>query len=113
VRALCERVGEGLLSRTELLAGLSVGDSEATLGRASGLRVVRCRGPISLFEHRSLRPDDVHLRVKGSSLGVGDGSCRVVGLHPILHEGVQVVLLAQVLEEVLLAPSLEHAVGDR
>ena len=52
------------------------------------------------------------LGVQRSPAGVGDLAGRVVGLGGVVDEGIEGVLLAQVLEEILLSPALEHAVGD-
>lgn len=67
---------------------------------------------VELLQLRNLRAGAADLLIQGPSLRVGDAAGGVVGLHLIVNEGVKQVLLTQVLEEVLLAPALEHAVGD-
>jgi arylsulfatase A-like enzyme len=41
---------------------------------------------------------------------IGNGSFRIVGFDFIVHEGVDQELLPHVLKEVLLPPSIEHAI---
>jgi hypothetical protein len=49
---------------------------------------------------------------KARRSGLGDGARRVLRLDLVVDERVEQELFAHVLEEVLLSPALEHAVGD-
>src|SRR6202171_5079687 len=49
---------------------------------------------------------------RGGALGIGDGAGRVLRLDLVIDERIEQELFSHVLEEVLLSPALEHAVGD-
>src|SRR5438876_12223757 len=53
-----------------------------------------------------------HLLVRFPPGRIGYRPLRVIGLDLVIRQGVDQVLLTDVLEEVLLTPTLEHAIGD-
>ena len=50
--------------------------------------------------------------IQRAALGVGDGAGWVLRLDLVIDERIEQELFSHVLEEVLLSPALEHAVGD-
>src|SRR5216684_3612860 len=73
---------------------------------------VRClRSVVSLTSARSLT-SRADLVVQSLALGIGDGAGRIFGLDLVVDECVKQELFSHVLEEVLLPPTLEHAIGD-
>jgi hypothetical protein len=76
--------------------------------------VRRCR---RRQHHIAFEPDEIgaggtDLLIQRAALGIGDGAGRILGLDPVIDERIEQELFAHVFEEVLLAPALEHAVGD-
>src|SRR3990172_5073412 len=107
-----EELDEPVACGTKLLANLAVSDLEAAHGGAAPLGVVHRRRTIGLLQLGDLGVGIPDLLVQDASLGVGHGASRVVRLDLVVGERVEQEFLAQVLEEVLLPPALEHAVGD-
>src|ERR1700683_1374534 len=61
---------------------------------------------------RSARAARTSFLIQSTALGIGDGAGRVLRLDPVIDECIKQELFPHVLEEVLLSPALEHAVGD-
>src|SRR5713226_2911471 len=59
----------------------------------------------------TLKPRMV-LLIQSAALRIGDGAGRVLRLDLVIDECIEQELFSHVLEEVLLSPALEHAVGD-
>ncbi len=59
-----------------------------------------------------MNPSSVDLFLDGFPNWVGDRTVGVVGFDLIVHERIDQIFLPQVLEEILLAPTLEHAVSN-
>src|SRR6267378_3022405 len=59
-----------------------------------------------------MNPSSVDLFLDGFPNRVGDRTVGVVGFDLIVHQRIDQILLPQVLEEILLAPTLEHAMRN-
>ena len=95
------------------VAELAVGDLEAADGGPLPLGVVDHGAAVLGVQPReSLGAGLAELVGEGLAPGIGYVALRVIGLDGVVDEGVEGVLLAEVLEEVLLSPALEHAEGD-
>jgi hypothetical protein len=85
---------------------------EATHGRPPLFGIV-CRGStVFAFELAEIDTRRSDLLIQAAALGIGDRAGRVFRLDLVIDECVEQELFAHVLEEVLLTPTLEHAVGD-
>ncbi len=110
--ALLPECRDSLGGLAEGVADLAMGDLEASRRRAFGFRVVERRAAVLLGELRLLGACGLELGVEVATSRIRDGSGRIVGLDGVLSQRVDFELVAHVLEEVLLPPALEHAVGD-
>jgi hypothetical protein len=99
-------------SFAQLLAEPAVGDFEAPHGRPALFSIVRGGGTELAFELGQIGAGHTDLLIQSATLRVGDGAGRVLRLDLVIDERVEQELFSHVLEEVLLAPTLEHAVGD-
>src|ERR1019366_8243506 len=90
----------------------AVGDLEAPHGRPTLFGVVRGGGTVFAFELGEIDAGCTDLLVQSAVLGIGDGAGRVLRLDLVIDERIEQELFSHVLEEVLLSPALEHAVGD-
>jgi hypothetical protein len=52
------------------------------------------------------------LLIRGAALGIGDSAGRILRLDLVIDERIEQELFSHILEEVLLAPTIEHTVGD-
>src|SRR5258708_39390192 len=89
-----------------------MGDLEAPHGRPTLFGVVRGGGTVLAFELGEIGARRTDLLVQSAALGIGDGAGRVLRLDLVIDEGIEQELFLHVLEEVLLSPALEIAVGD-
>src|SRR5271165_5785649 len=76
------------------------------------LGVVRGGGAVFAFELGEIGARRTDLLIQSTALGIGDGAGRVLRLDPVIDECIKQELFPHVLEEVLLSPALENAVGD-
>jgi hypothetical protein len=96
---------------TEALSELRVGDLEAAHRPAPLLGVLQGFKPVLGLELGKVSPRSVELGIEFLAFRIWNTAFGIGGLGPIIHQGVEGILLAHVLEEVLLTPSLEHPVG--
>src|SRR5215469_3691528 len=89
-----------------------MGGFEAPHGRSALFGVVRRSDTVFAFEPAEISASDADLLVQSAMLRVGDGAGRVFWLDLVIDERIEQELFSHVLEEVLLSPALEHAVGD-
>src|SRR5439155_26690805 len=95
-----------------LLAEPAMGDLEAPHGWPALFSVGRGGGTVFAFELGEIGARRTELLIQSTALGIGDGAGRVLRLDPVIDERIEQELFSHVLEEVLLSPALEHAVGD-
>ena len=112
VAALLEELRHASAGCAQLLAEPAVGDLEALHGRPAPFGIVRSGGTIFAFEPGEIGAGRTDLLIESAALGIGDGAGRILRLDLIIDERIEQELFAHVLEEVLLSPALEHAVGD-
>src|SRR5882757_631800 len=100
-----------LRSRISTRLGTSRRCSNSCATRARAVRSCLPSLPLAteLGEIGARRTD---LLVQSAALGIGDGAGRVLRLDLVIDERIEQELFSHVLEEVLLSPALEHAVGD-
>src|SRR5208337_3981759 len=96
----------------QLLAEPAMGNLEAPHGRPTWFGVVRGGGTVFAFELGEIGAGGTDLLIQSAALRIGDGAGRVLRLDLIVDERIEQELFSHVLEEVLLSPALEHAVGD-
>src|SRR3990167_4671662 len=101
-----------LESETDSSADLTVSDLEAADGAACLLGVVEGGQSVLGLEFGEGGAGLADLVVDVAAGRVWDLAQGIGGLDVVLDEGVEGVLLAEVLEEVLLPPAIEHAGGD-
>ena len=89
-----------------------MGDLEAPHGRPALFGVVRGGGTVFAFELGEIGARRTDLLIQSAALGIGDGAGGVLQLDLVIDERIEQELFSHVLEEVLLSPALEHAVGD-
>ena len=97
---------------SDLMAELSVGDFEAAHGGSAALLVGSGFDAVGGVEAGEIDLGFRELRIELMPDGVGNIALGVVWLDGVVGQSIDSVLLAQVLEEVLLAPAFEHAVGN-
>src|SRR5437667_431342 len=74
---------------------------------------VRCGGgAVFAFEPAEIGADHTDLVVEGAALRMVDGAGRLLRIDLVINERIEQKLFSHVLEEVLLSPALEHAVGN-
>ncbi len=88
-----------------------MGDLEAAHRRAALLGVVGGGGPVLTLDFSEFRPCGAALLLERASLGIGNGAGGVLRFDPVVHERIEKELLSHVLEEVLLPPTIEHAIS--
>jgi hypothetical protein len=88
------------------------GDLEAAHRAAAILAVGHGLDAVARRQRDDLGSRGTQLGVEGGSRGVGDVAIRILRLELIVDESVERVLIAQLLEEILLTPALEHPVRD-
>jgi len=108
--SFCLELEDTTTGGTDLLAELPIGDLESAHRLSSILAVIDRGYPERLLQLCESDAGKFHLPIHFLPRGVGHGPCGVVRLHLIVHESVDCVFLAEVLEEVLLTPALEHPV---
>ena len=96
----------------QLLAELAMGDLEAAHGRPPLFGIVCGSSTIFAFEPGDIGSGRADFPIQSPTLGIGDGAGWVFRLDLVIDECIEQELFAHVLEEVLLAPTLEHTVGD-
>src|SRR5258708_33867004 len=96
----------------QLVAKPAMGGLEATHGGPVLLGIVRGGGTVFAFEPGEIGTGRTDLLIQSAALGIVDGAGRVLRLDLVIDERIEQELFAHVLEEVLLSPALEHAVGD-
>jgi len=89
-----------------------MGDLEASHGRPTRFGIICGSGTVFAFELGEIDAGCTDLLVQSAALGVGDGAGRILRLDLVVDERIEQELFSHVLEEVLLPPALEHAVGD-
>ena len=112
IAALLEEPCDASAGRAQPLAERAMSDLEAPHGRPALLGVVRGGGAVFAFELGEIGARRTDLLIQSAALGIGDGAGRVLRLDPVINECIEQELFSHVLEEVLLSPALEHAVGD-
>src|SRR6516225_8618399 len=112
IAAPVEEPAHARTSVAELLAEPAMGDLEAAHGRPAPLGIVRGGGAELAFEFGQIGAGRADLLVQSAALGIGDGAGWVLRLDLVIDERIEQELFAHVLEEVLLSPALEHAIGD-
>src|SRR5215467_3483982 len=110
--ALAKEPAHARAGAAQLLAEPAVGDLEAPHGRPALFGIVRCGGPEFAFEPGQIGAGRTDLLVQSAALRIGDGVGWVLRLDLVVDECVEQELFSHVLEEVLLPPALEHAIGD-
>src|SRR5215472_5219607 len=81
-------------------------------GRPALFGIVRGGGTEFAFEPRHIGAGRMDLLVQSAAMRIGDGVGGVLRLDLVIDERIEQELFSHVLEEVLLSPALEHAVGD-
>src|SRR5438105_9137316 len=89
-----------------------MGNLEAAHGWAALLGIARGGSTVFAFEPAEVGTRRLDLLIQGAALGIGDSAGWVLRLDLIVDERVEQELFSHIFEEVLLAPALEHAVGD-
>src|SRR5258708_4364326 len=112
VAALLEELRYASAGFSQLLAEPAMGDLEAPHGRPTLFGVVRGGGTVFAFELGEIGAGRMDLLIQSAALRIGDGAGRVLRLDLVIDECIEQELFSHVLEEVLLSPALEHAVGD-
>src|SRR5712692_3016322 len=112
VLAVRAELRHAIAGRAQLLAELAMGDLEAAHSRAALFGIGCGGGTVFAFEPGEIGASRTDLLIQGAALGIGDSAGRVLRLDLVIDERIEQELLPHVLEEVLLAPALEHAVGD-
>src|ERR1035438_8312137 len=111
VAAFVDEPGQAVTCGAQLLAEFAVGDLEAAHRGAALLGVVGRGGAVVAFDLGEFDAGGADLLVQRTALGVGNRTGRIFRFDPIVHERIEQELFAHVLEEVLLSPAIEHAVG--
>jgi len=112
VAALVDEPAQAITCRAQLFAEFAVGDFEAAHRWAVFLGVIRGSGAVLPFALGEFGAGGTDLLVQRAALGVGNRTGGIFRFDPIVHERIEEEeLLAHVLEEVLLSPAIEHAVG--
>src|ERR1017187_6482945 len=111
VAAFVDEPGQAVTCGAQLLAEFAVGDLEAAHRGAALLGVVGRGGAVVAFDLGEFDAGGTDLLVQRTALGVGNRTGRIFRFDPIVHERIEQELFAHVLEEVLLSPAIEHAVG--
>src|SRR5204863_3462419 len=112
VAALLEEPRYASARCPQLLAEPAMGDLEAPHGWPAMFSVRRGGGTVFAFELGEIGARRTELLIQSAAPGIGDGAGRVLRLDPVIDERIEQELFSHVLEEVLLSPALEHAVGD-
>ena len=89
-----------------------MGDLEAPHCRPALFSVARRGGAVFAFEPGEIGAGHTDLLIQCAALGIGNGAGRVFRLDLVIDERIEQELFSHGLEEVLLSPALEHAVGD-
>src|SRR5262249_21235189 len=95
-----------------LLAEPAMGDFEAPHGWPAPFGITRGGGTQFPFEPGDISAGRTDLLVQSPALGIGDGTGWVFRLDLVIDECVEQELFSHVLEEVLLSPAFEHAIGN-
>jgi hypothetical protein len=110
--ALALHCGEVFTRRSEAVAEFAVRDLEAARRRPHCLGIVERSATVLLGKLGLGGAGGGDLLVQDTSCRVRHCASRIVGLGRVLGERVDRKLIAHVLEEVLLSPPFEHAIGD-
>src|SRR5262249_24712079 len=88
--------------RRSRAVGLSEGARQSNL--AGG-------GTVFAFEPGEIDAGRAHFLLQSAALGIGDGAGRVLRLDLVIAERIEQELFSHILEEALLSPALDNAVG--
>src|SRR5882762_7647384 len=102
------QLGDSLPRSRDSFSQLALGDLEAAHRRSGAFDVLQRFHPVLGLKPGQLYPGFLELRVDRRAGWVRDFASRIVGDHPVIDEGIERVLLAEILKEIFLAPPLEH-----
>ncbi len=105
-------IGDALEEFAEVAADPSVSDLETARGGSARLRILEGGRTVLGLQLSQGGASGAQFDVQRLAGRVGDLALGVVGNDVVFDEGIEGVLLAKVLEEVLLSPAIEHALGD-
>ena len=112
VATLLEQLRHASTGCAQLLAEPAMSNLEAPHGWPTRFRIVRGGDTVFAFEPGKIDAGCADLFIQSAALRIGDGAGRVLRLDLVIDERIEQELFSHVLEEVLLSPALEHAVGD-
>src|ERR1700680_707083 len=111
IAALLEESADAHAGFAQLLAEPAMRDIDAPHGRPAVFGIVRGGGTIFAFELGDIGARRADLLVQSAALRIGDGAGWTLRFDLVIDEGIEQELFPNVLEEVLLPPALEHAIG--
>ena len=112
IAALIEEPQYARAGFAQLLTEAAMGDLEATHRWSVSFGIVCGGSTVFAFEPGQIGAGRTDILIQSAALRIGNGAGWILRLDLIIDERVEQELFSHVLEEILLSPTLEHAVGN-